>query len=598
MKKGLVYVLAFIILTNLSLAVTVNLISPTNSQTITNTNNISFQCSVDLVDATLNKLELWTNISGTFTLADYTGSSTLQKTIYNVSNGTYYWNCKADTNQGIFWGISNYIFTVNYPVNSPPTCEIITGYTLNISEDGEFVLGLNSICSDPNGDTLTYNYSGFDNVDVDIENYVATMVPNLNWYGVTEGYLSADDGHNGKYTSPKITFNVAPVNDMPKLNYPIPNQTILRNQEKILNMKDFFGDVDNDTLTYNVSSLSHFTVSITGSNIGFTSIGEWGGNENCIITASDSLLIKQSNIFTLKVMYNGTSNNPPNISNPSYDPNVNLNIGDIIYLSATVYDSDGDNVTVHWYVNSNILLDQINNSYKFEAKEDGTYSVRMKADDGLSYSEYIWNVNVGNTNANPGLNEGSTTDIVNSQGNSGTDGVSGCGDGVCDETKENCSNCPLDCKVPSGMECKNGKLVSVKKTSNMLILLIGIVVFLVFAFLVIFLYKKKQEKKLFGDKKDGIVNVVRDKASSMIGLQKPPELKVVEQKKEEVHKPESFVKTEKVQAKKLTTSSNIILRDYIKKNMANGKSYDQIKKDLLKVGWRSEDIDLAYKDLK
>lgn len=596
MKKGLVYLLAFIILTNLSLAVTVNLINPTNSQTITSTNNVSFQCNVDLVDATLNKLELWTNTQGTFNLMDQTTSSTLQKTINNVSNNTYIWNCKADTNQGIFWGSSNYTFTVAYPVNVNPSCGIPVGYTVNLSEDGEFVLGLDSICSDGNGDTLTYSYSGFNNIDVDIANSIANMVPNSNWYGVSEGYLLANDGKGGAYTSPKITFNVAPINDMPKLNYPIPNQTLSRNQEKILNMRDFFGDVDNDTLTYNVSSLSHFTVSVIGSSISFTSIGEWGGNEKCVITAYDGNLTKQSNIFTLKVMHNGTSNNPPNISNPSYDPNVNLNIGDIIVLSAVVNDLDGNDITIHWYVNDNILLEQRNNSYKFEASENGNYAVRMKADDGLSYSEYVWNVNVGNVNTS--LNEGTANEGggLTSEG-SGVD-LSGCGDNVCDETKENCSNCPLDCKVETGFKCENGKKVKINKASNMLILLIGIAVFLIFAFLVIFLYKKKQEKKLFGDKKDGIVNVIRDKASSMIGLQKPPELKVVEQRKAEIHKPESFVKTDKVQAKKLTTSSNIILREYIKKNMAVGKSYDQVKKDLLKVGWRSEDIDLAYKDLK
>lgn len=581
MKKGLIYLFIFIFLTSFTLGVTVNLIAPIHQQSFTSSNNVDFQCNVDLAGATLNKLELHTNVSGSFSYVYETTSSNLQQTTNNITNGTYKWNCKADTNQGIFWSNSNYTFTVNTPKNSAPSCTLTSQDTnIILPEDSEYILNLDSICSDPDGDSLSYGYNGFERMVVSVTDGVVTIVPELNWNGISTGYFEVSDGNSGTYTSPGVTFNITPVNDAPTLDIGIPNQTFYKNQARTLDMNDFFSDVDSPTLSYTISSLTNFNYSISGNSISFVSIGDWTGNENCVITASDGNLTKQSNLFTLRVLYNGTTNSPPTISSLQSN-NFSIENGEIIILSITKYDGDGDMLITHWYMNGKISLEEVGDNYTFKPTKEGNYEIKVKVSDSLSYAEYIWNVNVVSKGSN--LNQGSAN------GNTNLNDNTQLGNEQNDQTNTPCSE---------GYEYKDGSCIRVKKANNMVILISGILVFLFFAGGVIWFFKWRQDKKLFGEKKEkGIVTVIKDKANDMLSGVKPPEFKYVEQTKMEAHKPGSFVKGN-VHSEKLTTGSNVMLRDYIKKSLSSGKSYEQIKKDLINVGWKGGDIDTAYKDLK
>ena len=87
---------------------------------------------------------------------------------------------------------SNFTLTVEN-VNDPPILNV-TSVEESINEDGNVVIDMGELFSDPDGDQLSYDYIETENFTVSIEGVFATITPKDNWSGVEEVTLLASDG--------------------------------------------------------------------------------------------------------------------------------------------------------------------------------------------------------------------------------------------------------------------------------------------------------------------------------------------------------------------------------------------------------------------
>lgn len=96
-------------------------------------------------------------------------------------------------------------------------------------------------------------------------------------------------------------------NRAPELLKEIPNQEILINSSKTINLLDYFSDPDNDSLTFNFTAENEALTTITiEENILKITAGAENGSQKIIVYASDGNFTAESNVFLINVTENAT----------------------------------------------------------------------------------------------------------------------------------------------------------------------------------------------------------------------------------------------------------------------------------------------------
>jgi len=88
-------------------------------------------------------------------------------------------------------------------------------------EDNSLTLDLKNYLSDENMDEVQLQAEGQENLQVQLDNKVATITPLLNWYGTEEITFTATDSKYSSQGKAKITVN--PVNDAPVADFTSPD---------------------------------------------------------------------------------------------------------------------------------------------------------------------------------------------------------------------------------------------------------------------------------------------------------------------------------------------------------------------------------------
>ena len=121
---------------------------------------------------------------------------------------------------------------------------------LEIDEDETYSeIDLEQVFTDQDGDSLSYSYSGNENVQIMLEGSNVILEPNSNWAGEENIVFSADDGFNRASVSDTLHLQVLPINDPPQIIDYQPTSTdleIIENQTVLFSVTA--EDIDSDLI--------------------------------------------------------------------------------------------------------------------------------------------------------------------------------------------------------------------------------------------------------------------------------------------------------------------------------------------------------------
>lgn len=148
-----------------------------------------------------------------------------------------------------------------------------------------------------------------------------------------------------------ITGSEPAINTPPVVSGAIANQNLAAGQATVtFNLNSVFSDADGDALSYSVSASSN--VFVSGSTLSITPNN--AGTETITVTANDNRGGQVSTSFQLVV---NAANNPPQVSSPIADINVNMGSPTLFYdLNQAFFDTDGDSLTYSVTPSSNVSL--------------------------------------------------------------------------------------------------------------------------------------------------------------------------------------------------------------------------------------------------
>jgi len=166
-----------------------------------------------------------------------------------------------------------------------------------------------------------------------------TSAPNAS--GTGNITFTATDGQLTSGPSNLVTVTVLPVNDAPAQLLTVPNITFAEDSTASLNLASFFGDVDNATLLYSVTSNNaNILASMNASTLLLSAVPDFFGNGTLDISVSDGEFTVNANVVV--VVVSAVNDGPvalpiTNITLPE-DTNMTVNLAPFF--------SDVDNATL------------------------------------------------------------------------------------------------------------------------------------------------------------------------------------------------------------------------------------------------------------
>lgn len=186
--------------------------------------------------------------------------------------------------------VSDTVLITVEPVNDRPLLISHLPDSISFSEDTEIPGAFNLYNHFMDIDSLlTFSYNS-ENIRVNIESNgdVSLSAPS-NWFGSEDVEFFASDG---EFTlSDTISISVNPQNDEPVCNVNIePISLKEESRSQILDLGDYFTDVEDDILTFEVTGNNHvnYEVDSENSKLRIFAPDSWSGKEIITITASDS----------------------------------------------------------------------------------------------------------------------------------------------------------------------------------------------------------------------------------------------------------------------------------------------------------------------
>jgi large repetitive protein len=232
--------------------------------------------------------------------------------------------------------------TFTYTVGNPPP--VATNDNATTNEDTSVIVAVLANDTDPDADPLTVISATAPNGSVVINpDGTITYTPNPNFNGTDTITYSISDGNGGTSTA-TVTVTVVAVNDLPTVDTPIPNQSLVDNQPFRLPVAGNFTDLDADPLTFTATGLPvGLTINAAGvisGTIDKNASQLGGGIYTVIVTASDGKGGTVSSTFTI-----GVENPVPTAVNDTATTTEDTATAPISVL-ANDNDPDGDPLTV------------------------------------------------------------------------------------------------------------------------------------------------------------------------------------------------------------------------------------------------------------
>ncbi|WP_108811397.1 Ig-like domain-containing protein [Sphingorhabdus sp. Alg231-15] len=263
-------------------------------------------------------------------------TGTIDPDASQLNGGVYTVTVTADDGNG---GTVDSIFT--WTVNNPPP--VAANDTATTAEDTSVNIPVLTNDSDPDGDMLTVISADSSNGVIVIEaDGTLTYQPDPNFNGTDTIVYTISDGNGGTATA-TVEVTVTPVNDAPE-TIGLPDLFDSNNEAITVPLGSAFSDVDDATLTYNVTGLptgltfDPATGEVTGTTGATASSDVTDGEYTVTVTATDAAGLNVSTTFTWTI-----TNEPPRAINDNFvgteDTLINLDV------LANDIDPDGDPMT-------------------------------------------------------------------------------------------------------------------------------------------------------------------------------------------------------------------------------------------------------------
>jgi hypothetical protein len=240
-------------------------------------------------------------------------------------------------------------FSVNViSVNDPPVIEHIPS---QVTEE-DISISINLVASDIEGDELIFSAGLLDFASFSFVGSELIVTPNENYFGQFTVELFVSDNEDSD--SVNFSINVNEVNDPPELSF-IDNQTGIEDLDYSLEL--FAADIENNEIIFTATTDGNSQASIIENNLTITPNGNFNGDINVSVFASDGYEI-DSQSFILSI---ASVNDSPELSlindiTTDEDTSTSFRItafdidGDMLTYTAVapnvVFEYDGDLITV------------------------------------------------------------------------------------------------------------------------------------------------------------------------------------------------------------------------------------------------------------
>jgi large repetitive protein len=278
----------------------------------------------------------------------------------------------------------NYTFTTDFvdvqviPINDAPTLDL--PYNLSFSENSTLDIPFYLYMTDVDGDILNINYSGNDNIGVELI-LTTVRLSCSGWFGDEVITFTVDDGE--LYSEPgEITITVLPGvnNHAPVIEMPA-SFTTNEDEVLIIDMGLYVSDQDDDQLIFEINGEINTNATSYGYDIYIDPDTNWNGTETLTFIVYDNVMrASASDVVDIIVT---PVNDDPEISLPlegfSFAENSNV----LIDFSQYVNDVDGNQLSLSCSGNLNVIP-QINNLSVFLEAEpywSGTETLTFTIDD-------------------------------------------------------------------------------------------------------------------------------------------------------------------------------------------------------------------------
>lgn len=293
--------------------------------------------------------------------------------------------------------------------NEPPAFAAAT-QAVTVAEDG--TVNITATATDPDGDALVYTTSTPANGTLTGSNGAYTFKPNANFNGSSSFTVTATDP-NGLTSTQTVNVTVTAVNDVPTAA--VATQSLTTNEDTTVTATFAVTDVDNDTLTYTVSTAAGHGTATIGANgaISYAPAANFNGTDTFVVTANDG---KGGTVSqTINVTIAAVADAPVADSDNTSALTVAEDGTGTVVIAYT--DPDGDNVTATVVTGPahGTLTPNADGSYTYKpaANYNGSDSIVYTVSDGTSTTTVTVPITVTAVNDAPTFTAGATaTQIV------------------------------------------------------------------------------------------------------------------------------------------------------------------------------------------
>ena len=331
---------------------------------------------------------------------NYTASGLPSGASLNISTGLFSWtpnftqngtyNLNFTVNDSFLISTQSINITVNNTNRAPVAYNLINA---TIQEDSSINFTIN--CSDPDGDTFSYNATSINGSINSFNQTIFTYTPNLNFNGFDQVTYTCNDS---TLTSNNATVyvNVTAVNDAPVAN----NMTINVSEDSSIIISLNCTDPDGPSLSYSITTFpTHGTFIGAGASRNYTPAANYYGMDYINYKCLDSLSL--SNIANVSINVTSVDDAPVLIQQ------VNITVNETDIINITLNSSDFENDTLTYYTNDSIhgSLNSTTGDFYWNTtyNDSGVYNILFIAGDGTLNNTKTVNITVLNINRAPTL---------------------------------------------------------------------------------------------------------------------------------------------------------------------------------------------------
>jgi hypothetical protein len=266
------------------------------------------------------------------------------------------------------------------PVNDAPVFSgSINDFSWNENTNMSDAINLRNYFSDADTNNLELSVSGNNSIQIVINNWLVSFIPNKNWFGTENIVFSVSDGQY-RTDSNSIKLNVLANNMPPQFGELNCTTSILEENNYTCALTG--SDAENETISFSVIEKNLMNCNINGNVLSYSGSKDYSGSASCVLRISDArghsdkvLNFQIENVNDAPVINDYF---PKNISKIPSNSSQNFRI----------IASDIDSTfVIQWHLNNSVVGNE--SSYTL-SRESGNYNLTAIVSDGEFNQSKSW----------------------------------------------------------------------------------------------------------------------------------------------------------------------------------------------------------------